>query len=222
MADAVTAAAGSITDRMNGSRSRLASSEETFLSLLTVQLKNQDPLSPLDSNQFTQQIVQMTGVEQQLIANDLLAMLVGMSDGGLSSAVNLIGKTVSAETAKSVIADGEASWTYELPRNAASVKLEIVNAAGQVVWTQDKTNVAGGKHELAWDGKTANGDQLPDGGTYALKITAKGVGGESIAASSYISGVVSGVETVNGETLVTLGKSKVPLSAIVSVNQNAA
>ena len=103
-----TAAGASINEKLNSSRNRLASSEETFLALLTTQLKNQDPLSPLDSNEFTAQIVQMTGVEQQLMTNDLLKMLVGMSDGGLSGSVNLIGKAVTAETSQAVIADGAA------------------------------------------------------------------------------------------------------------------
>ena len=66
------AASTSINSRMESSRSSLADSEQTFLALMTTQLKNQDPLSPVDSNQFTQQIVQMTGVEQQLLTNDLL------------------------------------------------------------------------------------------------------------------------------------------------------
>ena len=101
-----TAAGASTTAKLDSSRSRLADSEQTFLSLLTTQLKNQDPLSPLDSNEFTAQIVQMTGVEQQLMTNDLLKMLVGMSDGGLSGSVNLIGKAVTAETSQAMLADG--------------------------------------------------------------------------------------------------------------------
>src|ERR1044071_167408 len=77
-------------------RARLAENFDTFLSLLTTQLKNQDPLSPLDSNQFTQQIVQMTGVEQQLATNDLLKKLVANTGSGVATAVSLIGKEVRA------------------------------------------------------------------------------------------------------------------------------
>ena len=68
----------SINARQEASRASLADSEQTFLALMTTQLKNQDPLSPVDSNQFTQQIVQMTGVEQQLLTNDLLKVLVAV------------------------------------------------------------------------------------------------------------------------------------------------
>jgi len=92
MAIGDVASTGSSTDTSALGRARLAENFDTFLSLLTTQLKNQDPLSPLDSNQFTQQIVQMTGVEQQLQTNDLLKKLVGNTASGVSTAVSLIGK----------------------------------------------------------------------------------------------------------------------------------
>ena len=216
--DPTAAAAGaSVSDKLNSSRSRLADSEQTFLSLLTTQLKNQDPLSPLDSNQFTAQIVQMTGVEQQLMTNDLLKMLVGMSDGGLSGSVNLIGKAVTAETDQAVVTDGAASWAYDLDRNATSVKYEIVNSQGSTVWSRTDASVAGGARTLDWDGVTSAGQQLPDGGTYSLKITATGSGGETINSSSHISGVATAVQTVNGATVVSVGKLKIPVSSITGV-----
>ncbi len=215
--DPTAAASNSVNDKLNSSRSRLADSEQTFLSLLTTQLKNQDPLSPLDSNQFTAQIVQMTGVEQQLMTNDLLKMLVGMSDGGLAGSVNLIGKSVTAESDQASIADGAASWAYDLDRNAASVKYEILNSAGSTVWSRTDASVAGGEHTLDWDGVTSAGQQLPDGGPFTLKITATGSGGETINASSHVSGVVTGVETLDGETVVSVGKLKIPVSSITGV-----
>ena len=212
-----TAAGASINDKLNSSRSRLASSEETFLALLTTQLKNQDPLSPLDSNEFTAQIVQMTGVEQQLMTNDLLKMLVGMSDGGLSGSVNLIGKAVTAETNQAALADGEATWTYDLDRNATSVKYEIVKSAGSTVWSRTDPSVPAGENSLDWNGVTSAGNKLADGGAYTLKITASGSGGETIAATPRASGVVTGVQTIDGETVVSIGKLKVPVSSIVGV-----
>src|SRR6478752_7064335 len=93
---AASTAAAQTADKTALGRADLATNFNTFLSLLTTQLKNQDPLSPLDSNQFTQQLVQMTGVEQQLNANDLLKQLVANTSGGVSTAVSLIGKNVKA------------------------------------------------------------------------------------------------------------------------------
>lgn len=225
MVDAVSSAAAaagtSVADRMGGSRTRLADSEETFLQLLTVQLKNQDPLSPLDSNEFTAQIVQMTGVEQQLMTNDLLSMLVGMNDGGLASSVDLIGKAVTAETDDAVITDGAASWTYDLDRSATSVKYEIFNSQGTSVWSRTDNSVAGGERTLDWDGKTALGQQLPDGGVYTLKVTATGSGGETISTTTRTSGIATGVQTIDGQTVVSIGKLKIPVSSVIGVQASS-
>jgi flagellar basal-body rod modification protein FlgD len=76
----------------------LAGNFQSFLTLLTTQLQNQDPLNPTDTNQFTQQITQMSGVEQQLLSNQLLQQLVS-SQGGVTSAANLIGDTITAQSA---------------------------------------------------------------------------------------------------------------------------
>jgi flagellar basal-body rod modification protein FlgD len=87
-------------------KSRLNDSFDTFLALLTTQLKNQDPLAPMDANQFTQQIVQMTGVEQQLLTNDLLQKLVSNTASGLETSLGLIGKQVRAATTDAALVDG--------------------------------------------------------------------------------------------------------------------
>src|SRR5437870_4415051 len=105
---AANPAAASTTDSSALGRARLAENFDTFLSLLTTQLKNQDPLSPLDSNQFTQQLTQMTGVEQQLLTNDLLKQLVSNTGTGVATAVSLIGKQVRASSADAALANGKA------------------------------------------------------------------------------------------------------------------
>lgn len=215
MADAVSNTS-SVLDKITDSRGRLADSTETFLKLLTTQLRNQDPLSPMDSTQFTQQIVQMTGVEQQLLTNDLLAALVGMNDGGLAESVNLIGKTVTASTGASYLQDGEATWSYNLPRGANSVQLDVLDTSGKVVATKVLTATAAGDHTFEWDGKDNLGNQLADG-DYGLRITAKDTAGASITASQTLTGVAHAVQAVNGTNIVTIGKTKVPISAITAV-----
>ncbi|MDQ0463334.1 flagellar basal-body rod modification protein FlgD [Caulobacter ginsengisoli] len=218
MVDATTAtAASSVASKLASSKGRLADSEETFLKLLTTQLKNQDPLSPLDSNQFTQQIVQMTGVEQQLMTNDLLAKLIGLSDGGLSGSVGLIGKQIKAASDSATLADGKASWSYDLAGAAQDATISIVNSAGQTVYSETASNLASGSHDFTWNGKTTDGRTLPDGGTYTVKIAAKSATGSTVAVTPYVSGVATGVETLDGATVVSLGKTKIPVSQIVSV-----
>lgn len=107
---------------INSGLNSLASNYQTFLTLLTTQLKNQDPLSPLDTNQFTQQLTQMTGVEQQLLSNQLLQQLVTANQSsGLSDAVGLIGKTATASSGSGTLTSGQVSWPYTLssPRRRA-------------------------------------------------------------------------------------------------------
>src|SRR5215212_5962000 len=94
---------------VNAGIGSLATNYETFLKLLTTQLKNQDPLSPLETNEFTQQLTQMTGVQQQLLTNQLLTQMISQGQVGLSgSAVNLIGKEVTAEKPNVTLTDGKA------------------------------------------------------------------------------------------------------------------
>ncbi len=206
----------SVLDKISDSRTRLADSTETFLTLLTTQLKNQDPMSPMDSSQFTQQIVQMTGVEQQLLTNDLLAALVGMNDAGLADSVNLIGKTVTATTGAATLQGGEANWSYNLPRAANSVKLEVIDGSGKVVRSQTLTQTAAGNQTFKWDGKNDLGTQLADG-DYGLRITPTDSAGSKFSAIQTLTGVATAVQSVDGTNIVTIGKTKVPISAVTAV-----
>ena len=126
----------STSTAINNSLASLASNSQTFLTLLTTQLKNQDPTSPLDTNQFTAQLVQMTGVEQQLLSNQLLQTLVNQSSGGgVTGAVGLIGKQVTASGNTATLTDGSASWQYNLGGNAANVTVQVSDSSGNVVFT---------------------------------------------------------------------------------------
>ena len=115
MVDAVSTSTA--TSRIGSGTTALASNFETFLTLLTTQMKNQDPLSPLDSNEFTAQLTQMAGVEQQLLTNDLLtSLLAAQSAGGLDNASNYIGKQVTAAWTATEYNDGKATWAYDWAR----------------------------------------------------------------------------------------------------------
>jgi flagellar basal-body rod modification protein FlgD len=199
-------------------RTRLAENFDTFLSLLTTQLKNQDPLSPLDSNQFTQQLVQMTGVEQQLLTNDLLEKLVSNTGTGVATAVSLIGKDVRAQTSQAALVDGKAEWTYNLSRDAADVKLEILDSKGRVVRSIAPTNNKAGDHTLNWDGKADGGSTVPDG-VYTLRATALDSQKSTVPGTIFVKGVVTGVEQVDGLTVLSIRGVKVPWEQITSISQ---
>jgi len=203
----------------NTGRTRLAENFDTFLTLLTTQLKNQDPLSPMDSTQFTQQLVQMTGVEQQLLTNDLLTKLVSNTGSGVSTAVSLIGKDVRAETDVATLKGGKAEWTYKLDRDASDVKMEILDEKGRVVRTMTPSeNNKAGEHKLTWDGKATGGADVADG-TYTLKITAKDSQGSAVTSSIYMDGKVTGVEQQDGSTFLTINGALVSWDKLVSIRQ---
>lgn len=215
--DSTTAAAASASASTAG-RTRLAENFDTFLSLLTTQLKNQDPLSPMDSTQFTQQLVQMTGVEQQLLTNDLLEKLVSNSGTGVATAVSLIGKDVRASSDAAALKDGKAEWSYNLDRAATDVKLEVLDSKGRVVRSIAPTDNKAGDHKLTWDGKATGGADLAEG-VYTLKVTAKDSEGTTVTSSVFKDGRVTGVEQLDGATYLTVNGVQVPWDKLVSIRQ---
>ena len=220
MVDAVTTT-NNATSRINAGAGMLASNFETFLSLLTSQLKNQDPLSPVDSNQFTAQLTQMAGVEQQLLTNELLKSLVSAQGGGdgLAGAANYIGKEATAAWAATKFTDGEAEWSYEIASNAASVKLEVLDGSGNVVWSGDAPDKTTGVHEFSWDGEAVSGNDGQEGQVYSLKVVAKDAGGGAIDAQVLTRGRITGVEMYDGEAYLTVGNSILPLSSVIALEE---
>jgi flagellar basal-body rod modification protein FlgD len=200
----------------------LADNFNTFLSLLTTQLKNQDPTSPLDSNQFTQQLVQMTGVEQQLNANALLQQLVSNTSSGISTAVTLIGKNVKAVSDTANLSNGQAQWTYNLDAAASDLKVEVLDANGKVVHAEAPTDMKAGDHAFSWNGKDMTNTQQPNGGTYTLRVTALDAAGKPISETNFVQGVVTGVTTANGSTSITVNGGPVDWSKVTSIEQVAA
>ena len=202
-------------------KASLADNFNTFLSLLTTQLKNQDPTAPLDSNQFTQQLVQMTSVEQQLNANDLLQQLVSNTSNGITTAVSLIGKNVRAVSDNANLTAGQAKWTYNLSDNASDLKVEVLDANGKVVHVEAPSDMKAGDHAFTWNGKDMTGAQLPDG-PYTLRVTAKDGAGATLASTNYVEGVVTGVTQSNGSTSITVNGGPVDWAKVVNINQVAA
>lgn len=216
----------SVLDKINNSRTSLANNEDTFLKLLTTQLKNQDPLSPTDTTQMTQQITQMTGVEQQLVTNDLLAALVGMNTGtGLSEGVSMIGKQVTATTDTSPLKDGKASFSWSQPGASTSLTVEVKNAAGKVVRTLKPDDQSSGYHSITWDGKDDSGAQLDDGGVYTIAVTANGPDGKDIKATNVkgrTEGVVTAVDNSTGQSMVIIDGKSIPIDSVIGITSVAA
>lgn len=220
MVDAVNTTPNTAASRIGAGSTMLASNFETFLTLLTSQLKNQDPLSPVDSNQFTAQLTQMAGVEQQLLTNDLLkGMLEAQGGGSLASAATNIGKDATAAWSATKFTDGEATWSYELASNAASATLQVLDGSGKVVWSGDAPERTTGVHDFTWDGKATTGNDGQDGQAYSLRIVAKDAAGGAIGSQVLTRGRITGVEMYDGVPYLTVGNSILPLSAVIALQE---
>src|SRR6202011_4246698 len=171
----------------------LAGNFQTFLTLLTTQLKNQNPLSPLDTNQFTQQLVQFASVEQQLKTNDQLTSLVTLQQTAQSTqALTFVGKTAVVDGSTAALTNSAATWNLGVPTNA-NVNVSITSSTGQTVFTGNYAVNAGQNHSFAWDGKGNDGTQWPDG-QYKLTATAADTAGDSGGVSTRFEGVVGSVD----------------------------
>ncbi|MGV8929017.1 MAG: flagellar hook assembly protein FlgD [Brevundimonas sp.] len=222
MVDAVTNTTSNAANRIGAGTTMLASNFETFLSLLTSQLKNQDPLSPVDSNQFTAQLTQMAGVEQQLLTNDLLkGLLEAQGGGGLAGAATYIGKEATAAWSATKLTDDEATWSYELASNASSATLEVLDGSGKVVWSGDAPDRSTGVHDFTWDGTATSGNDGQNGQVYSLRVVAKDSAGTAIDSQVLTRGRITGVELYDGEPYLTVGNSILPLSTVIALEETA-
>ena len=198
------------------SMAQLSGNFSTFLTLLTTQLKNQDPTSPMDSNQFTQQLVMYSQVEQQIQSNDNLKTLISQGTTSASSmATTYLGKKVSVTNGEASLSGGVATWTYSLNATAATNQLTVSNASGKIVYA-GKGETAAGTHTLAWDGKDSNGNALPDG-PYKLTVTAADANKTAITASVASAGVVGQIDLTRGTPLLVVGNMELGLGDIAAV-----
>src|SRR5665213_1343402 len=175
---AATSGAAANSDAM----SQLSGNFNTFLTLLTTQLKNQDPTSPMDSSTFTQQLVEYSQVEQQIDTNTNLQTLITQGTTNASAVTTgYLGKKVSVTNGNASLSGGTANWSYNLGTAAASSTLSVTNASGQVVYTGAGATTAG-NNSFTWNGQDNNGNQLSDG-TYKLAVTATDSNGAAITTS---------------------------------------
>ncbi|SMF67722.1 flagellar basal-body rod modification protein FlgD [Tistlia consotensis] len=198
----------------------LSDTFDNFLVLLTTQLKNQDPLDPMDSAKFTDQLVSFSGVEQQIKTNDKLDQLLsGQTTNQAAQAVGFLGKSIEGEGTKVGLSNGSAPVSYELAKAADKVEILLTDSSGKTV-----RKVAGpteaGRHDLVWDGTDDNGNTLPDG-SYTIQVRAADADGKTVDATTYTSGTVTGVQTIDGILQLMIGDTAVPLDQVKSIHEPA-
>ena len=206
-------AASSASDPM----SELSGNFSTFLTLLTTQLKNQDPTSPMDSNTFTQQLVMYSQVEQQIDTNTNLKTLISQGTSNAAAVTSgYLGKNVSITNGNASLTGGVANWTYNLAATAAGSQLSITDANGKVVYT-GAGETASGNHSFTWNGQDNNGNQLADG-SYKLTVTAADAGGNTVTSSVASAGTVSQIDLTGTAPQLMIGNMEVGLGDIAAVS----
>jgi len=194
---------------------------DTFLTLLTTQLKNQDPLSPMDTDQFTNQLVLFSEVEQQIKTNSQLSQMVaGQSASEAISALPMVGRVIEYNGNQAILQNGNAGFSYTLPSAAATASVLVKDASGNTVFTEN-VDPSAGKHSLLWNGQTNAGQQLPDGGTYTLEVNAADAKNNAITATTTAVGTVTGVSVNNNVATFDLSGIQVPMSQLVTVVNSA-
>ncbi|GHA28206.1 flagellar hook assembly protein [Devosia pacifica] len=201
---------------LDQNRRTIADNFDTFLQILTTQLKNQNPLDPMDTNQFTQQLVQFTSVEQQLKTNEFLEALMMANEASVNTdAVSYIGKEVTTAGDRADLAEGQAVWGYSAEADAHDAVVTIKDGNGSVVYSE-RGQLAAGEGQFVWDGVGSDGNPKP-AGTYTITIEAKDLSGRSVPVTTASNGIVSAVDFSGGEPVLTIGNAQVKLSDVTNV-----
>ena len=196
----------------------LANNFNDFLTLLTTQLQNQDPLKPLDATQFTTQLVQFASVEQAISQNARLDEILKIQGGNQAvGAVAFLDSIVEAFGDTTMLSGGTAEFAYRLPSDAKTVNVTIKNADGDVVRTLTG-DLTAGTHKIVWDGNNDQGVAQPDG-KYTISVTASGANDESLNVVTSIFGTVSGITVKDGALVLDLGGHTVKIGDVVSVKR---
>ena len=199
------------------SSNKLADDFSQFLNLLTTQLQNQDPLSPMDTSEFTNQLVLFSGVEQQINSNQKLDSLVSLGlANSFTSSLSYVGMEVSY-LSSDLHFDGSrpVNINYALDGTAVESKISILNADGEEVFSDNAA--LSGTDSFTWDGTLDAGGKA-EPGTYQVRINALDIDNKPVKATTVVDGRVEGIETQNGTIFLLIGERAVSVSNVLNAN----
>jgi flagellar basal-body rod modification protein FlgD len=220
----VSSVAGEVLNKPSSSVPTTASKEspkETFMKLLVAQLEHQNPLSPMDNMQFTQQLAQFTSLEQlQSMNANLSALMQAQTTTNGLQAATLIGKHVQAQANTTQVSkQGEATpFHYTLAADSANVQINVLDQAGKTTRTINAQPQKAGAQALSWDGKDAVGKPLP-AGAYPFQVTATDKAGKPVVVEESLQGIVEGVTYDGNHPYLIVGGNRVELSALTNIKQ---
>jgi flagellar basal-body rod modification protein FlgD len=192
---------------------RIAADFNTFLTLLTAQLQNQDPLDPLDTDKFVSQLVQFSSVEQSIQTNQNLEALIALqSSAETSNALALLGERVVFTGDRAIAEGGEAQWRYQVPDGASAVALTVIDSEGRIV-AQAQGSTSAGEHAYGFTGGT-------DGAVYRLGVAAVDRNGASLVATTRSIADVTSVSTLAGAPRLATALGDIALADVSRVIAN--
>lgn len=198
---------------------KLADDFSDFLTLLTTQLQNQDPLDPMDSGEFTNQLVAFTGVEQQIRTNQNLEQLNALTQlNNIGNIAGYIGYDALIEAPFGDHTTDGIQWQYSQGKTANETTLQVLDEDDNLVYEASGENGIG-LHEFNWDGKDNNGNVVA-AGNYQLKITAEDAEGKALTAGIAVQETITSVNTASGVPTFKVGPNTVPQTDIISLLRN--
>jgi flagellar basal-body rod modification protein FlgD len=213
----------------SSSASQLAQNFDTFLTLLTTQLKNQDPTSPMESDKFTDQLSQFAQVEQGIQSNKNLENLIAMqSQQRQLSALSYVGAEIEAVGDTNWLEDGgELKYKYNVSPEVPRLQLQVQDQTGKTVYSEELTDISG-LQTFTWDGKNNSGVQQ-DAGAYTLVVKPLAANGETFTdedgdPASVAIGIIGSVDSVDiddDDIYLRIGDVSVPFSTLTNVKLGA-
>jgi flagellar basal-body rod modification protein FlgD len=224
MSGSITPTAGTTASASSGSvaaqtgsaaLNSLSSNFSDFLTLLMTQLQNQDPSSPMDSNQFTSELVQFSSVEQQINTNSDLTQLIQLTQASqVEQSSAMLGKQVTVNSTQLSLQNGSASINFNTT-NAEPIAISVTNASGAQVSSATLTSKAG-SNTWTWNGNSGNGSTEPDG-AYTVSVMTLGSNGTTTSVPFTVTGTATAVTNNSGTVDLQMGGLTLPFSDVVSV-----
>ena len=212
-----TLAQAPVTAATTSATSQFTQNFDTFLTLLTTQLRNQDPLEPLDTEQFTEQLVQFSAVEQSIQTNTNLEALIALQSASANeSALSMVGRIATVASDVAPLTSQSAQWQLTLGQTPSNATAQIIDSNGVVVANLEISATAG-VNNVVWDGRADDGTQAP-AGAYRLAVTAQDSAGNPLPADITTRGLVNAATFNAGAPQIEIGGQAFSLDSILRID----
>lgn len=220
--EGISSVNGSAAGNVLSSLGQASMGKDEFLKLLVNQLQNQDPLSPMESQDFAAQLAQFSSLEQLTNMSGMMEESINI-DLMLTQAINntmatsFIGKQVSAVGDSITLTEGEtADLAFKLNGQAETVTVKIMNAAGDVIKEIEIGALSSGKHTVQWDGTNRNGETMP-AGEYTFEVKALDANEEIVSAITMIMGIITGIQYDGGGAVFVVNGNEIPFNLVLEI-----